>query len=563
MILVPDITPPFELAGIAWPPPHQKLTREGTCWFREVGMHVGNEGRMLGSWKKNKRQWMERGFSLRKVQEKWYAQQWLVAVPTGGYALTAIGEEKLNGFDTPQQSTMEIKQAPQPAIVLPDLHSAIVQKLLAYQVDPAKQIYRALKMGKEEWGYPGAVDLSEVGVGKTYMDLAAAIATGREIVVLCPVVGEPGWRRACAHFGIEPLFITTYEATRGGWRPHIVKENPDGTFTWSRPNDIIIILDEAQAVRHDTLTTRCCAGAVRQGIPIIVASATIALTPLEMRFAARVTGLHKGAHDWDRFLTDHGCHQMGGSWKWNQKDHHLVRIHHRLFPHRGARVRREDLGDACPETIISTLPFDVPEAAQIEQDWRATQEFLDRMAKQGGGRSIAMMERQARMKVWKRCENVLVRPLALRIRQDVANGKSVVVFMNFNESRIALSKLLGTSAGFYGGQPGPRRKYYESEFQADRQHILVNNLGAGGASVSLHDVRGERPRRAYILISDDAIKIAQSLGRVDRVGSKSVSEQFLCYIKGAQTEIMVRRTRMKIGRLAKLNDGDLAKGSLF
>lgn len=562
MILVPDITPPFELTGIAWPPPHQKLTREGLCWFREVGLHVGNEGRMLGSWKKNKRQWMERGFSLRKMVEKWYATQWLVSRPEGGYALTAIGEEKLTAFDNPQQGMLELKQAPQPAIVLPDLHSAIVQKLLAYQVNPAKQIYRALKMGKEEWGYPGAADLSDGGLGKTYMDLAAAIATGRDIIILCPVVGEPGWRRACAHFGVEPLFVTTYEAVRGGWRSHIAKENPDGTFTWADPKRIILILDEAQAVRHDTLTTRCCAGAVRQGIPIIVASATIALSPVEMRFAGRVTGLHNGADDWDRFLMDHGCHKMGSSWKWNEKSHHLVRIHHQLFPTRGARVRREDLGDACPETVITTLPFDVPEAARIEQEWREANQFIDQLARQGSGRAV-IMARKARMKVWKSCEMALVRPLAMMIRKDVDEGRSVAVFMNFNESRITLSKLLGTSAGFYGRQPKARRKYFEDQFQANRIHILINNLGAGGASVSLHDLHGKRPRRAYVLISDDAIKIAQSLWRVDRVESQSVSEQFLCYIKGAQTEIMVRRTRAKIARLAKLNDGDLAKGSLF
>ena len=67
MTTVADINPPFELAGIAFPPLHERFQREGKCWFREVGLHVGNEGRLLDSWKKKRRAWVERGFSIRSA----------------------------------------------------------------------------------------------------------------------------------------------------------------------------------------------------------------------------------------------------------------------------------------------------------------------------------------------------------------------------------------------------------------------------------------------------------------------------------------------------------------
>lgn len=401
--------------------------------------------------------------------------------------------------------------------------------------------------------------------GKTYSTLAAALATGREVGVLCPSVGQQGWMRAFAHYGVEPLFISTYEAVRGAWRPHIATVDGQGKFTWAHPQDMVLILDEAQAVRHDgNLTVRCCSAAIRQGIPIIVASATIAVSPLEFRFAGRITGLHRGDDDWPRFLREHGCIETSrGNWKWDRKSHHLHRIHSRLFPFRGCRVRKQDLGEECPETVIEIIPFDMPECARIAQEWNDTNELLGRMAHQLDKRALMAMERKCRMKMWKRCENVLVPHVAKRVRADVADGKSVAVFMNFTECRMELSRLVGTRAGFYGGQNKHQRKHWEKEFQENREHILVSNIGAGGASVSLHDIHGERPRVSYIFPTDDVVKFYQATGRVDRVGGKSVSQQFLPCVKGAMTEEIVHRLRRKMMRIDILNDGARAGEARF
>lgn len=905
--IVTNAAMPVAVTGLTLPPLHRKLLAAGEHLFREVKITLPVEAGLRKAWAMHKRAFMERGFGWRQQNNAWYLQQWLLRMPDGSAALTDVGVERLAKLDNPgaQPQLNLINRAP--VLVLPDLPHGLADKLKGYQVDPARQIYRALSHGRDEWGYPGAVDFSEVGLGKaqpltskvltpsgfvemgslrvgdeviagdgtttrvlgvyhqgvrpvwrvtmsdgtstrccdehlwlvtdenrrlrkqpgvvlplhkirgrttswqvplvgavefeeqhtppldayllgvmigdgclvagtprvslpdfemvtrvtnvlpdgvelsfikgstfdyniiasqraagnimtqhlsslglmghkshtkrvplyyltagikdrhallqglldtdgspsgtgvefcttspqlakdvaflaqslggtarlseprvthythngerragrvsrrvyvclpdglkpfrltrkadklkprtkypvkraivsiapdgeeacqciavehlshlyvtddfivthnTYMDLAAALATGRRVGVLCPTVGENGWRRAFAHFGAEPHFVSTYEAVRGGFRPNIATVDGAGKFTWKHAEDLVLIYDEAQALRHeDTLTVKCCSASIRQGVPMIVASATIALSPIEMRFAGRITGLHKGGDDWPNFLQNHGCLPTGrGGWKWDQRDHHLARINARLFPMRGARVRRQDLGDECPETVIRTLPFDVPEAAKIEEKWQQTQEMLERMAAQLPAGRIEALRRTAHMKVWAECEMALVPYLAERARSDIGKGMSVAIFMNFNPTRIRLGGLLKSHAGFYGGVNKARRKYYEEEFQADRLHLLISNIKAGGASVSLHDIRGERQRRAYICMSDDAIKIEQALGRIDRVGGKSVSEQFLCYIRGARTEQMVVRTRKKMHHLSKLNDGHGADGARF
>lgn len=554
LTIVPDPGLPVDVAGLTLPPLHAKWTREGECRFREARLHIGNDAAFRAAWKKHKRQWLERGFSLRSMNGAWYLQQWL-RVDGDRLTLTGIGQDKLDAL-TAQQAEMELEEVKAPALVYQSLPEELEKILWDYQIQPARQLYRALTNGAAEWGYPGAADLSDMGTGKTAMSIAAALATGRRIVVLCPSVGQEGWRKMFALFGAEPHFIGTYEAVRGAWRPNVATEDAMGKFTWVNAHEITLILDEAQAVRHDdTLTVRCCSAAIRQGIPIIVASATIATSPLEMRFAGRITGLHQGGDDWTRFLQQHGCHKKGQTWKWDQRQFHLDRIHRRLFPARGCRVRKQDLGERCPETRIEVLPFDVPEGRQIEQEWQATLEMIERIERQGGTLAAKMAESRARMKMWQRCEMVLVPYVGAKVKQDIRDGRSVALFMNFNESRIAMSRLLNTNAGFYGGQPKARRKYFEEQFQADREFVLVSNIGAGGASVSLHDVRGERPRTAYIFPTDHVVQMEQATGRVDRVGGKSLSLQFIPCLKGAITEKMVHRTRQKMIRIATINNG--------
>lgn len=563
---VPNAAPPVML-----PLPMQlgqlreKLQPAGRCMFREIAVPLPCEEAMKKIWKSSREAFFERGYSIRHHDGQWILSQWLLWPKVGGYSLTPRGQEILDNLRRPTELGLQFSN-PLPEN-LPPLPNEIEKLLRGYQVQPSRQLYRALSNGVSEWGYPGAADLSDMGVGKTYMDLAAALSTGRKPVVLCPTVGTAGWGRAFQHFNAEPHFIGTYEAVRGAYRPGIATKDAQGKFTWLHPQDIVLVLDEAQYLRHDdTLTVQCCSAAIRQGIPIIVASATIATSPLEMRFAGRVTGLHGGADDWHKFLAAHGCERRSSSsgWKWDGKVHHLQRIHGRLFPSRGCRVRKEDLGDECPETVIKVLPFDIVEAREIEKEWDRMQELMDRLAQQGAnGAKLKSMERQARMRIWQKCEEVLVPYVSSKAWDDIKDGRSVAMFMNFNASRLAMAKAMKTTAGFFGGQPLAKRQYWEKEFQANRQFCLVNNIGAGGASVSLHDTTGDRPRTAYIFPTDHVVQMEQATGRVDRVGGKTTSYQYIPCVKGAMTEQMVQRTRIKMMRIATLNDGHQAKKGRF
>jgi len=435
----------------------------------------------------------------------------------------------------------------------------VTSKLYDYQIKPAQQIIRALQNGESEWGYPGAVDMSEVGTGKTATDLAAALATGRKVAVLCPVVGISGWHKMFDHFGAEPYHIGSYEAVRGNWRPEIGQFDGD-YFKWNNPQDIVIIADEAQITRNmDSITTACIGGAIRQKIPIICASATLALSPLELRIAGRITGLHGGGDDWIRFIKENGCRydKDDDRWWWNKCEiDRLSDIHKILIPQRGCRMRKSDIGDH-PGTTIEVMPFNVPNGREIDAEWDAIERKVRWMEhnRQIDRGVIINVRRSGRMKVWKKSELALVPHVCQRIKQDIANGNSVAAFFSFTESRELAGSILGTTDGFYGGQSPKKRKELIERFQSNEIHILLSNIGAGGASVSLHDTTGTRPRIAYIFPTDQPVKMGQAVGRIDRSGGKTHAHQYIPCVAGGVSQRMVESCARKLEQLAVLNDG--------
>jgi hypothetical protein len=527
---------------------YQRYMAEGICFFRKIPLSVfGSSTRFFNSWKSDPLAWVSRGYHIAQENGHWCVYQHL----TQDHRLTLNGLERRERLLVPKQPELELAPTTAPLEPLPE---SLEKHLWEYQVTPARQLFRAIKHGDAEWGYPGALDLSDMGTGKTAQALAAAAATGRQIGVLCPVVGKMGWEWMANHFGVQLHFLETYEAVRGNWRSEIVSRRGDGQFWWKYPERFILILDEAQAVRHDsTLNFEVCSAAIRQRIPIIIASATVATSPLEFHFAGRIVGLHKGEDDWRRFLYQHGCIELNRKWKWDKDRRHLARIHGRLFPHRGCRVRKEDLGDACPETDIVVVPIDLPEAGEIHTQWEQTMRIFAQL--KAAGKDTTWREHQARMAVWKRSETLLVPYIARMMKNDLAAGRSVVAFLHFDDTRKRLGDLLGTHDGFFGGQTPAIRRRLEADFQANRIRVLVSNCGAGGASISLHDKTGDYPRSAYIFPGDQVVKLTQATGRVARVGSKSVSLQYIPCIKGTITERMVHSLRRKLLGISTLNDG--------
>jgi len=131
-----------------------------------------------------------------------------------------------------------------------------------------------------------------------------------------------------------------------------------------------------------------------------------------------------------------------------------------------------------------------------------------------------------------------------------------------------------------GKQSTADREFNIAQFQCGQSLVCVVNIQAGGACVNLHHIlRSARPRKTLFSPPWSAIVLAQGLGRVDRVGALSDSEQIIVYCRGAVSaatpdgagdgtfvegaqrvnieELMAANINRKLQTIGWLNDGDL------
>lgn len=189
--------------------------------------------------------------------------------------------------------------------------------------------------------YQSAVDLSDMGTGKTYVAAAVAARLRLPTLVVVPKVAVTAWERAAAHFG-EKFSVLGYEKLRGGNTPFGWWDNPldahadldyfkcqccqlkvdlsniqpcythhlgihcietkrkswnYGKFNF-HPGVRLVIFDEGHRCGGlDSLNAEMMIAAKCQNIKMLMLSATAACNPLNMRALGYNLDLHNDRHD--------------------------------------------------------------------------------------------------------------------------------------------------------------------------------------------------------------------------------------------------------------------------
>ncbi len=460
--------------------------------------------------------------------------------------------------------------------------------LLPYQVAPAGELCAYLiKNGR-------SIDCSDAGTGKTYVALAAARELGLRVAVVCPMVVTREWFELAKSYGVPVVFVANWEAVRG-------KKFPYGSFGADReyvfknlPSDTLIIFDEAHRAKGDgTANSKLVIGACRQNLKVLLLTATLASNPSEMRASGFALGLHR-LFDFNEWRKGLGCYQNKfNGWECQDGRSAMAEVSKHLFPGRGVRVRIEDLGDAFPETQITAKAYPVEDPDAQNEAHAALMAEIDRLShlaksvrsleakaadaleawqKQPGDHNLAALDEYNRLLKEARSARSAVMVKNLRYRQEaelrkvpvlvelakdaIASGRSVAVFVNYDETLQQISKALACPV-VKGNQAEEERNAARDAFQSGKTDSLVCNIQAGGVALSLHDLDGSRPREALIAPTYSAQDLKQVLGRVHRAGGKSKSLQRIVYAAGTVEEQVCRDVAGKLASMAALNDGDL------
>jgi superfamily II DNA or RNA helicase len=394
------------------------------------------------------------------------------------------------------------------------------------------------------------------GVGKTFCALGIARELGKRIAVMAPKAILSDWHRAAKMMGVETFEVTNWEWVRTGkskmgrWTNDTKKE-----FRYYLPDDVLLILDEVHRGKAEgsSQNSYLVRDAVVQNIPAIALSATIADDPTKLWAIGQFLGLHQGGKDYFRFLSQNGCRKTRFGMEFTGGHSVLKKLHSRIYPERGNRLRHSDLGDAFPETLIKAKAFDMDNAKKIAGEYDELCNRIEelRMAENFSANVLAEQTR-ARQKI----ELLKCPAVAAMARDLIEEGNSVFIAVNYTESRQWLMEELKTTCSIHGGQSDINRRGNIDSFQRDQSRVIIGIIQATREGLNLHDINGNHPRVALIMPTPSIFDTRQVLGRVHRAGGKSRSCQYLVYAAGVPIEENIcSKLDEKLKRLDLLSDG--------
>lgn len=428
-----------------------------------------------------------------------------------------------------------------------------------------------------------AFDSSETGTGKTYVAAWIAKNFNAPVSVICPKAVIKTWTKVLADFGIKANIVINYEKiTRGNtkfysYNNNYWKGNIKGN-EWYRsvgidvnlPSGGLVILDEAHRCKaQNSLNGELMTAIKNAGHNMLVLSATAATNVTEMKNFGFITKLH-GGYDYRNFCYKNGVsYNRFGAMVWDNNNalcqEGMRNIHNTLYNvmNVASRMTRKMFGKIFPDNRVFAEAFDLgANTAKIQKVYDVMQAelaALDERSKTYREHHFAIM-----MKARRQTELLKVPAMVDWIEDMFDEGVSPVVFINFQDTLDAIIKRLGKNkkydgliARIAGGQTTKGRDNDIESFQNDTKRIMLVNIQAGNAGISLHDLNGKFPRHSLINPSWSAINTLQALGRIHRAEGKTPTIQKFIFAADTIEERQRDRVQIKLNNLDCLNDGDL------
>lgn len=530
---------------VKWSDPYKFKTEYGEWWKREWLIPVEHRSSFFKYWKSNSFKLKEKGFGVYKKDNDWY--------------LTESKPEKhfFKEFShlKPEKNEEEFCLVPKQV--------KDESGLRPWQITAVGKLCAAI----EKWGC--AIDGSDVGVGKTFNACGTARELDMDMLIVCPKAVMESWRRVIKnHFKINHrlIGIINYESLRLGKPESNIasferdKKTRKIEFKWKIPKSTLIIWDESQKLKGaKTKNSQTCLSALKQGYKMLFCSATNATNPLELRTVGMSLKLFENNTQYYKWMYNHGVDRGRFGLEFNGNKEALKKLHKDIFIDRGVRLTRDTIPN-FPESQIIAECYDMEEDSrkkinsvydEMNKELSGLEKKLKKDKKKNSSKLTAIL--RARQKV----ELIKVPLFIEMIEEGIESGMSVVAFFNFTETIDAISKRLNTKCIVNGKTKDEDRQKNIDNFQSDKERVILINIAAGGAGLSLHDINGKYPRLALISPSYSAVLMRQATGRVWRDSAKSKSIQKIIFVSNTVEEEVCRSVNRKLDNLDLLNDGDL------
>jgi superfamily II DNA or RNA helicase len=395
------------------------------------------------------------------------------------------------------------------------------------------------------------------------------------VVIVCPKVVIPSWNKVLSYFGIKAHCLINYEKLIRGNTEHLsFKDGRDDSandYIINFPKNSLVILDEVHKCKASSSKNSDFLIKLKMdGYKTLLLSATTATNPLEMKAFGFATTLHNLVN-YRHFITDSGAYvgRFGGyqiDLGSQRTVEAMANIHNRLFNEYkvSSRMTRKMFDKIFPDNHVMAECFDMgtntDKINRVYQQMEVELAALEESSVNYSQHHFAIMTKARRM-----AELLKVPTMVEMIEDWFDEGISPVVFVNFTDTVEAIVKQLsknrkfdGLIAKIVGGQTDKVRQSDIEGFQNDTKRIMIANLAAGNAGVSLHDLNGKFPRGSIISPSYSAINLLQALGRIHRAEGKTKCIQKIMFADKTIEVDACKRVQCKLNALECLNDGDLS-----
>lgn len=427
-----------------------------------------------------------------------------------------------------------------------------------------------------------AVNASEMGLGKTYMTGAVLReAAPGSVLVVCPLAVIPTWERVLGDFGVGAQ-VLNYEKAKlprfglGDWVEFDRGGRAFKRWEWRGDVETIVFDEVHRCGGESTENSKLLRAAKREGKRILMLSGTLAESPLQMKalgYALELYGKNAVSKDFRSFLychgvvpTNYGLKFTGRGYPGGSADERqeavMRKLHARIFPEWGTRLRIADVGADYPETVVSSELYQTDNGEEIQRLYDEMAEAVDVWKRR------SMIDRNPDHPLTKRLrERQLIELLKVGIFEDLtrdslASGHRVAIFVNFIPTLSELAKRFPDFEVFYGDCTETERREALSRFQGNQSPGIILQIDSGGTGIDLHDLDGRFPRDVYVSPGYSIKALRQALKRTHRAGARSVSTQRIVLVKGTVEEDVFKALRRKGDNLDALHDHDLLPENL-
>ena len=486
--------------------------------------------------------------------------------------------------------------------------------LLNYQVKHYSNIKNAIIK------YSRAIDASDTGTGKTYISVKLCKDLNLIPYVICPKSVISSWNRIIEQGGIKKYYVINYEQLnfsthliKSDTDKYDWNFESNDKFMGNNIKKYLFIYDEAhKCKKYTTIKSKIMVSLSQYPVYILLLSATIIDKPLFFLPFGIVLKLYKTIEEglcwFNKVITTFG----------NKKTFNMMLpIHNIIFDKYASRMRIEDTIDIFKKNKIIFEGINMQKYWEIEQKYvkiynlleQGKKTKLDKNKKLSKSKKIydnADLEVDSEsesesesdsesksdesesnkikyqdiynnnnsynnfIKKSKKTNNHLSQIQKLRqeiefIRIDeihklvlkyLEQSKSIVIFVNFTDTIIELSKRLNCDCIIWGKQSLKERTKSIDDFCSDKSRIIICNIQSGSAGISLHDTIGKYPRISIISPTWSAQDLIQALGRIHRAMGKTDCEQQIIFCKGTIEESVSNIIRQKINNIRCFNDGN-------